>query len=237
MTRRDLVKILIDLSGRSASSLASEIGVFRGAVLTWLKRGDKSIGIGKQDDLLSILGISNGSLDSTRVHQWTTGHNLEPLREILAWSGEKFVAVFLVKDSVAGQICLLAPSKSIRILVRQNFSPMVPASEIQFPGHETIPLVNWLEDESTTNLPWNHPSLFKKILDSNNQITPEEFDRFFESVKKSGNFADPQNLPEALTPERLKEIRARAEDGSVDSGVLREDIRSLLDHIEFQEGK
>lgn len=237
MTRRDLVKILIDLSGRSASSLASEIGVFRGAVLTWLKRGDKSIGIGKQDDLLRILGISNGSLDSTRVHQWTTGHNLEPLSEILAWSGGEFYAISLIWDSFNAKnyVCLLDPSKSIRILVRQKISPMVPAPEIQFLGPETIPLLNWLEE--TSDLPWNHPSLFKKILDSNNQITPEEFDRFFESVKKSENFADPQNLPEALTPERLKEIRARAEDWSVDSGVLREDIRTLLDHIETQEGR
>ena len=44
-------------------------------------------------------------------------------------------------------------------------------------------------------------------------------------------------LGKSLTSKELKEILVRAEDWSVDSGVLREDIRTLLEHIESREEK
>lgn len=190
MTRRDLVKILIDFSERSASSLASEKGLHRSNVTRWLKHGGSSVGVKRQDDLLSILGISNGSLDSTRVHRWTIDHNLEPLRKILSWMGDEFEAVFDSHGNRCfwGQIRIVVglfdPLKSIRILICQRVPPMVPDREIQFLGPETIPHVKWLERDPRENLRAD-PTFSKKLMNPQSEISTEEFDRFFDSLSVS----------------------------------------------------
>ncbi|MGL3709445.1 hypothetical protein ACSYAY_01075 [Leptospirillum ferriphilum] len=241
MTRGDLIKILIGLSGKSPSRIAEEAGLHRTGVLRWIKGGG-GIGARAQNKLLSVLGVSGGTLASDRVHRWTINQNLDPLREILAWVGEEFENIVLipqntqVKDWLTNSHLFLLHSspKSIRILIYQRVSPMVPDREIQILGSESIPFVKCPEISKGFQI---DQSFSKKLLNPQSEISAEEFDQFFESLKKSGNRAEPQNLPEALSTERLKEIRARMEDWSVDSGVLREDIRTLLDHIEPQEGK
>jgi hypothetical protein len=139
MDRRTLIKDLLILTGRSASSLASEIGVFRGSITQWLKHGGTSIGVEKQDEILSRLGISRGNLSSTRVHFWILpAGDLSPLVRILSWaSSSPFEMVFLSPDNDGDReylpenlpLAIYNFEKKIRILVRRKFDPMDPERE------------------------------------------------------------------------------------------------------------
>lgn len=256
--KRLLAKDLLFLTGRSASSFASEIGVFRGSITQWLKHGGTSVGVEKQDELLFRLGVTGGSLDPNRVHRWTINQNLEPLREILDWVGEEFENIVLIPENVrvkdwfptSNLFLLYSSPKSIRILLRQKISPLVPPGPSSWVDPANLPHVKWFDyqkgsgiiDKLTPNPLLRIPrNLFDKFwIDSD--ISSEEFDQVLALIKSlngSRNFGEEISTKQrrSLTFKELKEIRARSEDGSVDSGVLREDIRTLLDHIESLEGK
>ena len=227
MTRRDLINNLIDLSGKTPSRIAEEAGLSRSGVLRWLK-GGSDLGNKAQDKLLSVLGVSGGTLASDRVHLWTNDPSLKSLCEILVWSNEEFETVVLIYDSVPIQnfICLFGPLKSIRILVRQTISPMLPPSDPTIPcvirRHPAIRIEHDLFDQ----------------INSHKKIPIDEFDRFFKCVRSRKVEEEiPTKQGKSLTSKELKEILTRAKDWSVDSGVLREDIRTLIEHIESQEEK
>lgn len=224
-----LASNLLALKAQSITSVAKTCGLNPSNVASWLKGVPGRLSQEKQNILLGYLGISGGTLASDRVHFWTIGHNLEPLREILAWSEGEFEAVVLNDDSVPTQkfICLFDPLKSIRILVRQTISPMVPAFDL------TIPCV--IRRHPTTHM---EHDLFDRIK-ARKKIPIHGFDRALKSEFGSRHAGEkvPTKQGKFLTSKELKEILARAEDWSVDSGVLREDIRTLLEHIESREEK
>ena len=100
--RRILIKDLLLLDGRSASSLASETGLSRSNVTHWLKHGGSSVGIERQDELLEKLGVSRGTLSPDKVHNWTlkTG-DLLPLARVLDWAGGRpYEMLFLFPSPV-----------------------------------------------------------------------------------------------------------------------------------------
>ena len=223
-----LASNLLTLKAQSITSAAKACGLNPSNVAGWLKGRPSTLSGENQNIFLGYLGISGGTLASDRVHIWTISHKLEPLREILAWSEGEFEAVVLIDDSVPTQnfICLFGPLKSIRILVRQTISPMVPASDLPIPcvirRHPAIRIGHDLFDQ----------------INSRKKIPNHEFDQFFKCVR-SRNVEEkaPTKQGKFLTSKELKEILARAEDWSVDSGVLREDIRTLIEHIESREEK
>ena len=249
-----IIKDLIVLSGKAPSRIAEEAGLSRSGVLQWLK---KEVGIGSRarDKLLSVLGVSGGTLASDRVHLWTIDHNLGPLREILAWAGEEFENIVLIPQNIrvkdwlptSNLFLLYSSPKFIRILLRQKISPLVLPGPKSWVNSTNLPHVKWFEyqkgsgiiDKLTTNplllIPRNR---FDKFM-SDSSVSLEEYDQILELMNGSGKSGEknPTKQGKSLTSKELKEIRDRAEDGSVDSGVLREDIRTLLDHIETQEGK
>ena len=98
--RRTLIKDLLILTGRSASSLAAEIGINRSGVTHWLKHGGTSIGIEKQDELLSRMGVVGGTLSPEIVHVWNlkTGELL-PLARVLSWAGGRPYKIFSLRPS------------------------------------------------------------------------------------------------------------------------------------------
>ena len=78
---------------------------------------------------------------------------------------------------------------------------------------------------------------FDKFM-SDSSVSLEEYDQILELIKKTPPQEKiPTKQRKPLTSKELKEILARAEDWSVDSGVLREDIRTLIEHIESREEK
>lgn len=226
---QDLASILLGLRTQSITSAAKDCGLNPSHVAGWLKGRPLSLSQKNQNIFLGYLGVSGGTLVSDRVHIWTDNNSLELLREILACSKGAFEAVVLIDDLVSTQnfICLFDPLKSIRILVRQTISPMFPASEPTIPcvirKHPTIRMEHDL---------FNQTNSLKKI-----QI--HGFDRSLKSVFGSRKIGEeiPKKQEKALTSKELNEIRTRAVDRAVESGVLREDIRTLLDHIETLEEK
>ena len=248
-----IIKDLIVLSGKAPSRIAEEAGLSRSGVLQWLK---KEVGIGSRarDKLLSVLGVSGGTLASDRVHLWTIDHNLGPLREILAWVGEEFENIVLIPQNIrvkdwlptSNLFLLYSSPKFIRILLRQKISPLVLPGPKSWVNSTNLPHVKWFEyqkgsgiiDKLTTNplllIPRNR---FDKFM-SDSSVSLEEYDQILELMKKTPPQEKiPTRQRKSLTSKELREIRDRAEDWSVGSGVLREDIWTLLDHIESQEGK
>lgn len=75
-TKRWLIRILIELTGRSASSIAGMIGVHRSGLTQWLK-GRTTLGSESQDKVLKVLGIIDVGLDYKvgkllpGIHRWT----------------------------------------------------------------------------------------------------------------------------------------------------------------------
>ena len=184
MDRRDLVLDLIMLSGKSPSRIAEEAGLSRSGVLQWLKKG---VGIGSraQNKLLSVLGVSGGTLTSSRVHFWTLkSGELSPLVRILSWaSSGPFEMTYLVPDNLnfkkeefedwgmePNPLAIYDFKKKVRILLRRKLDPFDPAIE------STDSLV----DSGRTEWRDPHPvrldlKIFKNWWESN--ISVDEYDR------------------------------------------------------------
>ena len=145
MDSRTLIKDLLILTGRSASSLASETGLHRSNVTHWLKTGESSVGVERQGELLKRLGVSGGSLFSDRVHSWTlkSSEELVPLARVLSWASPgPFEMVYLVPDNFNfkmeelegwgtedNPLAIYDFKKKIRILFRRKQDPSIPDSE------------------------------------------------------------------------------------------------------------
>ena len=192
MDRRTLVKDLLILTGRSASSLASETGLHRTGVLRWLK-GGFDLGEKAQGRLFEKLGVVGGTLASDQVHRWTVKHNLDPLREILDWVGEEFEEVVLIPQDIqvkdwfptSNLFLLYSSSKSIRILLRQKISPLIPAGASSLVNSTNLPFLKWFDipkgtrivDKLTSNpLLRISRNLFDKFM-SDAPVSLEEFDQ------------------------------------------------------------
>lgn len=228
MDRRTLIKDLLMLTGRSASSLASEIGVFRGSITQWLKHGGTSIGVEKQDEILSRLGISRGNLSSTRVHFWILkSGDLSPLVRILSWaSPSPFDLVFLSPDSDGvGEylpenlpLAIYNFEKKIRILLRRKFDPM--ASEREFIDSLVASgRAKWKDNPFSGIVPSSSPDLridsriFENFLAGN--VSVEEYDRILGGEKTT-------TASSMTWPSFVAEMARR--------GLRPEDVLEMIDH-------
>jgi len=201
MDRRTLVADLIALTGRSASSLAGDVGIHRSNLYTWLKKGGRDVGLDAQGRLLDKLGVTGGALSPVIVHRWTINHNLDPLRIILTWVGEEFEEVVLIPQDIqvkdwfptSNLFLLYSSSKSIRILLRQKISPLIPSGPSSWVNPTNLPLLKWFDipkgtgivDKLTSNpLLRISRNLFDKIW-SDAPISLEEFDRILGLMGKN----------------------------------------------------
>lgn len=243
MDRRTLVKDLIALTGRSASSLADEVGLHRSNLYTWLKKGGRDVGLDAQDRLLDKLGVSGGTLSPMIVHQWTINHNLDPLREILAWVGEEFEEVVLIPQDIqvkdwfptSNLFLLYSSSKSIRILLRQKISPLIPAGASSLVNPTNLPLLKWFDipkgtgivDKLTSNpLLRISRNLFDKFM-SDAPVSLEEFDQILGLMGKIHPKGESPREDSMSWEDFNREMERR--------GLWPEDILEMIDH--GKEGK
>ena len=154
-TKRELIKNLLELSGKSASGIAKQAGLNRSNVTKWLKHGGSDVGEEAQDRILTILGVSGGTLRKDIVHVWkmrvkTSG--LKPLVHILHWSGGKYEAVVPIASDqsleaiqsirgidhwslseliyvIGGPIAIYDRHKPVRILLKLAVSCLSPLSD------------------------------------------------------------------------------------------------------------
>lgn len=231
-----IIKDLIVLSGKSPSRIAEEAGLSRSGVLLWLK---KEVGIGSRarDKLLSVLGVSGGTLASDRVHRWTINQNLDSLREILAWVGEEFENIVLIPQNIEVKdwfptstlFLLYSSPKSIRILLMQKISPLVPPGPSSWVIPANLPHVKWFDyqkgsgivDKLTSNPLLRIPrNLFDKFM-SDSPVSLEEYDQILELMKK----IPPQEngpLGDSLTWEMIRQEMERR-------GLGPEDVLAMMD--------
>lgn len=199
--RRILIKDLLLLVGRSASSLASEIGLSRSNVTHWLKHGGSSVGIERQDELLENLGVSRGTLSPDKVHSWTlkTGELL-PLARVLDWAGGRPYEIISLLPSPLISLnlkeltdCLTYPqlirslSPSIRISFRWRPPVFLPVTKIQ----QIDPVIVQTGLAKWRNIPKKNPASYpvikveRSLLDKfeESEISIEDFDQVWNSVK------------------------------------------------------
>ncbi|MHB1287634.1 MAG: hypothetical protein ACYCYP_13995, partial [Leptospirales bacterium] len=196
---------MIDLTGRSASSIAETIGIHRSGLTEWLK-GRTTLGSESQDKVLKVLGILEGELDKNVVHIWNLkGGDLSPLVRILAWaSSNPYEMVYMapntlrVKDWLSPewrsslenpiQIGVVLPlaiydlEKKIRILFRRKLGALaVNPQEIDIlvdsglSKWKTVPKDSFFA-KTTIRI---DPNIFDNWLSDN--VSIEEFDRILGS--------------------------------------------------------
>jgi transcriptional regulator with XRE-family HTH domain len=202
-TKRWLIRILIELTGKTASSIASLIGIHRSGLTEWLK-GRTTLGSESQDKVLQVLGIVEGSLDLGRVHIWKIFEDLTSFREILFWNhlaqverkttipeivrlgpkylGPQYLFNFPVSES------LYAISGTFRAVIRRSIPPAAPVGAVRnieatFYENVIIPILEWRHGIEKDPEFGNEPTLkidnpvFDKwwVLDNEN-VSLEEFD-------------------------------------------------------------
>jgi len=69
-TKRKLVEALLRLNGISKNKAALALDLKRQNLYGWLKGVDSAIANSKKIDLLKILGVKEGQLDSGKIHRW-----------------------------------------------------------------------------------------------------------------------------------------------------------------------
>jgi hypothetical protein len=200
LEKHSLASILINLRGISITSAAKSTGLNTSAVAGWLKGVPGRLSQEKQNIFFEYLGISGGTLASDQVHRWTVNHNLDPLREILAWVGEDFEEIVLIPQNIlvkdwfptSNLFLLYSSSKSIRILLRQKISPLIPAGESSLVNPTNLPLLKWFDipkgtgivDKLTSNpLLRISRNLFDKFM-SDASVSLEEFGQILELMRK-----------------------------------------------------
>jgi transcriptional regulator with XRE-family HTH domain len=200
--KRWLIKILIDLTGMSASSIAGTIGVHRSGLTEWLK-GRTTLGPESQDKVLKVLGIIEGDLDQERVHVWKIFDDLTSFRELLSWvrsvqSKREIPEIVRLAPLVPGPerylhigVKLYGISGPFRALVRRSITTTFPIGSIYdieelFWKNSSIKVLKWRENVERDGEFGNEPTLridsdlFNKWwfpVSENQNISPEEFDK------------------------------------------------------------
>ena len=194
---------LIKLSGKSAKSFSDVRGIHRSNLYTWLKKGGRDVGIDAQDNLLSVLGFSGGTLSPDRIHFWTlkTG-DLLPLARVLKWAGasEPFKIIYLAPEFSpkvfldgfkTNPLLIHSFEPPIRIVFRYVLPVLLPVTQIQLPDPVLVQtgIAAWKMTSPPPKIKKGFPfirvarDVFDQFLDGS--IQPEGFDRVFESQSQS----------------------------------------------------
>ena len=137
--KREIIKDLLALSGKSASGIAKQAGLNRSNVTKWLKHGGSDVGEEAQDRMLTILGGADGTLRKDIVHVWhwkLKAPDIGPLISTLEWAGGFFEMVFLAPSGRTEWnqslllIALYDPERPIRILLKRTVSPFISKENI-----------------------------------------------------------------------------------------------------------
>ena len=197
--RRTLIKDLLLLTGRSASSLAAETGLSRSNVTHWLKHGGSSVGVERQDELLKRLGVSGGTLSPDKVHSWTlkTGELL-PLARVLDWAGGRpYEILFLLPSPLislreftnylTSPHLIRSSFPSIRISFRWRPPVFLPVTKIQQidPVIVQTGLAKWRNIPKKTPASYPFIKIERPLYDKfeESEISIEDFDLVWNSVK------------------------------------------------------
>lgn len=201
---RNIVSDLIMLNGKTPSGIAKEIGVHRSNVLRWLK-GEKAIGEETERKILSMLGISGGTLFSDVVHRWTIkSGDLLPLARILNWAGGRpYAMTYLspnarkfknyIMDPSCRPLLIYSPSLFIRIVFLKMLPPHLPETQNQKEDSllDQTGLAKWRDIHQECGYPFIRvdPYTYQRFLKKEEQdayMDIEEFDLVWNSFEDSG---------------------------------------------------
>lgn len=214
--RRILIKDLLLLVGRSASSLALETGLSRSNVTHWLKNGGSSVGIERQDELLEKLGVSGGTLTSDKVHNWTLkSGDLSPLAGVLNWAGGRPYEMLVLVPSPLITLkeftnyltyphLIRSLSPSIRISFRWRPPVFFPVTKIQ----EMDPLIVQTGLAKWRNIPKKTPTSYPVI-----KVERPLYDKFEEGVISIEDFDQVWNSVKTLDEGKLDGVSFALEEG------------------------
>lgn len=200
MEQNNLASLLLNVRGLSITSSAKSCGFNASAVAGWLKGVPGRLSQEKQNIFLESLGVSGGTLSPHIVHVWTVNQKLDPLREILVWSGGEFESAYPIPQNV--RLKDWAPTrnlgfffdlmKPIRILLRQKISPLIfplPSSNLT---PKNLPIkymdvpkgygfVDKIVPGPLIRIPEN---LYDKFMSDNPDVSIEEFDQVLNLTNK-----------------------------------------------------
>lgn len=195
MNEAKIIKDLIGLSGKSPSRIAEDAGLSRSGVLQWLKKG---VGIGSraQDKLLSVLGVSGGTLSPHVVHFWSVkSGDLLPLASILNWAGRSYEMCYLSsnirpKDFIDFQTAPLLIRSSrppFKIVFRYTPPVLLPATKVHQVDSVLVKtgIAKWRDIPKKTPASWPFIKVDRAVYDkvTGGGISIEEFDQIWNSVK------------------------------------------------------
>lgn len=150
LSKRELIRDLLALQGKSASSVANQAALQRSNVTRWLKHGGSDVGEDAQDRMLTILGVSGGALRKDVVHIWRwklRGSDIQPLIRVLGWAGETYEMITLapIGRNMANwdfplPIAIYNRNLPVRIYLEATFSPLIREVDISLFGPRILPL-------------------------------------------------------------------------------------------------
>ena len=211
LSKREMISDLITLQGKSASSIANQAALHRSNVTRWLKHGGSDVGEDAQDRMLTILGVSGGTLRKDMVHIWRwklKGSDIQPLIRVLEWAGETYEMITLapIGRNMANwafplPIAIYNRNLPVRIYLEATFSPLIPKVDISLFGPKILPLgkARWRPRSRYQAV---HPSghletllIEEKIFDEWEKgiISVEDYDRILWGPEKWKGNKTPKN--------------------------------------------
>lgn len=147
--KREIIKDLLALSGKSASGVAKQAGLNRSNVTKWLKHGGSDVGEVAQDRMLTILGGAGGTLRKDIVHVWHWKLNeldLGPLVRTLEWAGGdwEMITIAPIGRNVTEwtfplPIGIYDRNLPVRIYLETTVSPLIRGVDISLLGPHILP--------------------------------------------------------------------------------------------------
>lgn len=149
ISKREIIRDLLDLQGRSASSVALLATLHRSNVTRWLKHGGSDVGEDAQDRMLAILGVLGGTLRKDRVHVWKwklKELDLGPLVRTLLWAGGTYEMITvapmgrnITEWTLPLPIAIYDRNIPVRIFLQTTVSPLIRGIDISLLGPGILP--------------------------------------------------------------------------------------------------
>lgn len=194
--KKEIIKDLISLTGRTLTSTALESGI-EPTNLSRALKGHSTVSDQKIEKALEVLGIASpGTLDSNRVHIWTlkTG-DLFPLSRILSLVGEDLEMVYLIPSQFKlknyfefmRRPLLIRSSSSppIKIVFRRRPPLLLP--ETEFKKEDVVLVGPGLAKWRKIPKKWLYPTIevdnstYERFY-SSNELSVHEFEHVWNSL-------------------------------------------------------